>query len=373
MQCTQLKTLLLQNKMELRRQICPIKIPPKNWRDKYLEPAQPNTADLPALPESWVWASIDQIASDEPYSLSIGPFGSNLKVSDYRDSGVPLVFVRNIRSRKYGEQYTKHVTAEKAKELKAHSIQAGDVLVTKMGEPPGDADVYPEGHPPAIITADCIKVRCWPELMEAVFLSTTINSHIGKSQIGPMTKGVAQKKVSLGRFSSLAVPLPPQAEQIAIIDLITSATHDANSQDETFLHSLNQSFAQRNKILNAAFSGQLVPQDPNDEPVSKLLDRIRAEREERKMQLKPRKMKIKKEISAMAVKLKDVLAEAGDWIPAQEAFRRCGVADSAHTDQVEALYAELRELDKSNQLAVESVKDAQGRKLYDQLKFIVTT
>jgi type I restriction enzyme S subunit len=111
-----------------------------------------------------------------------------------------------------------------------------------------------------------------------------------------------------------------------------------------------------------------VPQDPNDEPASVLLDRIRAERVEREKQPKVRKTKQKKEISAVISKLKDVLAEVGDWVPAQEAFRRCGVADGAETDRVEALYAELRKLDKAGQLAVEAVTDAQGRKLHDRLK-----
>lgn len=272
-----------------------VKAPPKGWQDKYPAPVQPDTTNLPALPEGWVWASIEQIASDEPYSLSIGPFGSNLKVSDYRDSGVPLVFVRNIRSGRYGGAYTKFVAAQKAGELKAHSTQAGDVLITKMGEPPGDADVYPQDQPPAIITADCIKVRCWPGLMEAGFLAAAINSHIGKSQIGPMTQGVAQKKVSLGRFSSLAVPLPPLPEQISAVELLTSAIQEATLQDEAIALSLKQSAAQRKNILKAAVSGQLVPQDPGDEPASVLLERIRAERAKRETQPKIRKARTAKE------------------------------------------------------------------------------
>jgi type I restriction enzyme S subunit len=182
----------------------------------------------------------------------------------------------------------------------------------------------------------------------------------------------AQKNINLKILDRVCLPLPPLNEQLQIVNTVTDTLNEVCAQDQAIEQSLKQSGIQRKNILQAAFSGQLVPQDPNDEPVSKLLERIRTEREERGKQPKPRKMKIKKEISAMVTKLKDVLAEAGDWIPAQEAFRRCGVADSAHTDQVEALYAELRELDKSNQLAVESVKDAQGRKLYDQLKFIVT-
>jgi type I restriction enzyme S subunit len=105
-----------------------------------------------------------------------------------------------------------------------------------------------------------------------------INSHIGKTQIGPITQGVAQKKISLGRFLSLAVPLPPLQEQIAAVELLTVAMQEAIAQNDAVVVSLKQSAAQRQNILKAAFSGQLVPQDPNDEPASVLLERIRAER-----------------------------------------------------------------------------------------------
>ena len=254
------------------------KAPPKDWQDKYPEPVKPDITDLPPLPEGWVWASVEQIASDEQHSLSIGPFGSNLKVSDYRNAGVPLVFVRNIRSGRYGGSNTKFVASDKADELNAHSTQAGDVLITKMGEPPGDADVYPVDQPPAIITADCIKVRCWPGLIKAQFLATVINSNIGKNQVTPMTQGVAQKKVSLGRFSTLVVPLPSHTEQLAIVETLTALTNHAERQADAIALSVTQSTAQRKNILKAAFAGQLVPQEPDDEPASVLLARIRAER-----------------------------------------------------------------------------------------------
>ncbi len=254
------------------------KVPPKDWQAKYPEPVAPDIAKMPELPERWVWASLEQIAADEPYSLAIGPFGSNLKVPDYRDAGVPLVFVRNIRSGRYGGKHAKFVTPEKAAELSAHSIKGGDVLVTKMGEPPGDADVYPADQPMAIITADCIKVRCSEDLMAPHFLATVINSYIGQMQIQPMTQGVAQKKVSLGRFSNLAVPVPTFKEQLEIVELLLSAKEQADHQGDAIEHSLKQSAAQRKNILKAAFSGQLVPQDPSDEPASVLLERIRSER-----------------------------------------------------------------------------------------------
>ena len=269
------------------------KSPPKDWQQKYPEPKKPDTRDLPELPEGWGWATIEQIASDERYSLAIGPFGSNLKVADYRESGVPLVFVRNIRSANYGGAYTKYVTPEKAEELSAHSVAAGDVLITKMGEPPGDADVYPDTQPPAIITADCIKVRCWNGLIRPDFLTVVIRSYIGLRQIEPMTQGVAQKKVSLGRFTSLAVPIPSFQEQDQLMTMVSGANGEAIAQEAAIAVSLKQSAAQRKNILKAAFSGQLVPQDPSDEPASVLLERIRAERAVRDALKKPRGRKTK--------------------------------------------------------------------------------
>ena len=59
-------------------------------------------------------------------------------------------------------------------------------------------------------------------------------------------------------------------------------------QGEALDHSLNQSTAQRQNILRAAFSGQLVPQDPSDEPASMLLERIRTERAAQAAAKKPR-------------------------------------------------------------------------------------
>ena len=125
------------------------------------------------IPSGAPWRSVPlaALASAEDRALAIGPFGSNLKVSDYRDSGVPLIFVRNVRSGRVSECATRYVSREKAELLAAHRVVAGDVLVTKMGDPPGDAAIYPDGQEPAIITADVIKVTVDRTLCEPEFLS----------------------------------------------------------------------------------------------------------------------------------------------------------------------------------------------------------
>lgn len=185
---------------------------------------------------------------------------------------------------------------------------------------------------------------------------------------GKQTTNLASINMTMLRM--FPVPLGPADEQRELLNQLDVQIDLLNRQEQTVELALKQSAAQRQNILRAAFSGQLVPQDPNDEPASVLLERIRAERDAREKLPKARKFKQQKEISTVVSKLIDVLAEAGDWVPAQEAFRRCGVADGALTDQIEALYAELRSLDKAKRLAVEAVTDELGRKLYDRLKLL---
>lgn len=125
-----------------------------------------------SIGDGWPHHRIGDLGNGIRHALAIGPFGSNLKVSDYTETGVPLVFVRDIRSGAFGRSGTRFVSAEKARELSAHLVRAGDVLVTKMGDPPGDAAVYPQNRPDAILTADCIKVSPSDEVLSP-FLALT--------------------------------------------------------------------------------------------------------------------------------------------------------------------------------------------------------
>lgn len=315
------------------------KTPPKNWQEAYPEPVQPDTTDLPELPEGWVWASVAQVASELPYSLAIGPFGSNLKVIDYRDEGVPLIFVRNIRSGNYGGEFTKFISEEKAIELAAHKAVGGDVIITKMGEPPGDADIYPLNQPDAIVTADCIKVSCDEKLIFPAFLKATINSLIGRQQIRPMTKGVAQKKISLGRFSFFAVPIPSLTEQKMIITKLSEDLELITRQLDSIHLGLKQSDAQRKNILNSAFFGQLVPQDLNDEPASVLLEKIQLEREA--WLQKPKTNKIKTRSAMKKITVEELAKWVSDYKGNSFTFEKLQTAFQGDYDQLKDCVYEI--------------------------------
>jgi type I restriction enzyme S subunit len=95
--------------------------------------------------------------------------------------------------------------------------------------------------------------------------------------------GTTVKGISLEELHSLLFPLPPFGEQCRIVECLDRLLHMVTKLevDEIKLDGLQKSFPYKMKraILQCAFQGKLVPQDPNDEPASVLLERIRAERE----------------------------------------------------------------------------------------------
>ncbi len=113
------------------------------------------------------------------------------------------------------------------------------------------------------------------------YLVHCLNSPLCLSQAHKVARGVAQKTVTLGDLANFVVPLPPRAEQEQIVAEVERRLSVISALEATVEASLKRAERLRQSVLREAFAGRLVPQDPTDEPASALLERIRAEREER--------------------------------------------------------------------------------------------
>lgn len=174
--------------------------------------------------------------------------------------------------------------------------------------------------------------------------------------------GGVQPNLNLLIVRSMCVPIPCIREQQEIHQLYKFQAEEIETQVKSIKFSLVASDAQRKNILKSAFSGQLVPQDPNDEPASVLLEKIKQEREALAKMPKPRKPSKPKKKGELMNTLLEVLTAENDWIDAQDAFRKCGIADGASTDRIEEIYTELRKLEKAGKIQIQRQGD------FDQLK-----
>lgn len=260
-------------------------------KPKAPKPLPPLTAEelagLPELPEGWGWTRLGNTNVD----VSDGPFGSNLKSSDYVDTGVRVVRLENIGALEFIEDKESYVTEAKYELLKNHTVLPGDIVFSSFITENVRVALVPNSISKAINKADCFCVRLHGETLSnrfaVMFLSTR---HVYK-QLEAQIHGVGRPRINTTQLKEVAMPVCCAEEQQAMLEQIESRLSEADQLDQTLAASLQQSEALRQSILKKAFSGQLVAQDANDEPASVLLARIKAERAAHSAMAKPRKPK----------------------------------------------------------------------------------
>lgn len=252
------------------------KTPPKDWQKKYPDPVQPDTTDLPELPEGWVWASVDQCSLDEA-AITDGPFGSNLKSSHYQETGPRVIRLQNIGDGVFIDAKA-HISQDHYEELTKHAIEKNDLVVAMLGEVLPRACIIPPGVAPAIVKADCARIRLNTNLAIPRVVMSQLNSKPVRDVVLKFVKGIGRPRVNLGHIRAIPLAVCSMEEQREIERTLVDAETSMEDQLKAIDLSFKQSAAQRKNILKAAFSGQLVPQDPHDEPARVLLARIRAER-----------------------------------------------------------------------------------------------
>ena len=237
------------------------KTPPKDWQKKYPEPVQPDTSGLPELPQGWVWATAEML-----FSWGSGDF---LPASAQIDGDYPVYGGNGINGR-HNAANVGHATIVIGR-VGAH---CGNVFRTESA---------------AWVTDNAIYATAKNEFITWAHSELTMQA----ANLGSGSKGGAQPFISQKILNDTFIALPPIREQERILEEYVVALNSNEEMAASIAISLQQSTAQRQNILRAAFSGQLVPQDPHDEPASALLERIRAERAAQGAVKKPRGRKAK--------------------------------------------------------------------------------
>lgn len=268
------------------------KTPPKDWQAKYPEPVAPDLNNLSALPAGWEWASVDQATAEtligldrgQEYQSTTGSVGyikmNNVSMTgDVDMDGIVRIDAAEEEIRRY-EIVEKDLlfNTRNSKELVGkvglvRSVNGATVYNNNLMRVRFDGAVAPEFA--------CYQL-CGPEFrgrMEKVKKATTSVAAVYAKDLFP-----------------LAIAVPPMDEQVEIVRCLDGAISGINQQEAAIEFSLKQAAAQRKNLLKAAFAGQLVPQDPNDEPASELLARIRVARVDNSATARKRSHKAKEAV-----------------------------------------------------------------------------
>jgi len=239
---------------------------------KYKELALRDTTDLPELPDGWVWARLNDLKQSIQYGTS--------EKANNDTTGIPIVRMGNIQDGKLVFENLKYLP-HTYPQLADFILEDGDILFnrTNSAELVGKTATYRGSHLNAIFASYLIRIKVNNEVCIPDLITYFINSFYGRSYIGSVvSQQVGQANLNGTKLALMPIPLLSFAEQKKIVDEIDRHFSIADEIEATVEQSLKQADRLRQSILKKAFEGKLVPQNPDDEPAEKLLERIKAEK-----------------------------------------------------------------------------------------------
>ena len=231
-------------------------------------------AELPELPVGWGWVRLEALISRVDQGWS--PKCDGRRVDENEWAVIKTTAIQHGRF----DEFENKALPPGLEPRTQHELQPGDILVTRAGPRirVGVCCLVRSVKPKLMNCDKAYRIRALSSLCSAQFLESVLNSPRVLDVLERIKSGINDSGVNLnqGAFLGLAIPFCGLTEQQAVVDELESKLSEADQLDQTLATALQQADALRQSILKKAFCGQLVAQDPNDEPATALLERIRA-------------------------------------------------------------------------------------------------
>ena len=226
-------------------------------------------AKLPPLPESWIWEKLGWMTCGVEYGTA---------AKSATTGRVPVLRMGNIQNAKF--DWADLVYTSDDEEITQYRLRDGDVLFNRTNSPElvGKTAIY-KGERPAVFAGYLIRVNHIRTVVDGQYLNLFLNSHVARRYGNDVkTDGVNQSNINGAKLSNYPFPYCSIEEQREIARILEKTFSLLDATEANIVQELEKADALRQAILKKAFTGQLVPQDPHDEPASILLERIKAEK-----------------------------------------------------------------------------------------------
>jgi len=187
--------------------------------------------EIGPIPVEWEVVRLGEIAENRKFAIVDGPFGSQMKVSEFKDSGVPVLEMEHLKGNRFTGEIRRFISEQKYEELKRSTVVAGDLVISKTGTL-GLVAIVPQWITRAVMTSRLAKVSINSKLAETDFVFFAL-LHLQQSgyweQVG---EGTTMKVLSLRKIAEAPIPLPPLPEQRRIAHVLSTIQQAIAAQDD---------------------------------------------------------------------------------------------------------------------------------------------
>ena len=214
-------------------------------------PAGYKQTEVGVIPENWEVKRLAEVADpNQKWSFTGGPFGSNLKSSDYTNDGVRIIQLQNIGDGEFHNDYAVFTSPEKADELLSCNIYPGEIILSKMGDPVARACIIPPHHERYLMCSDGIRLAVNPKRFNTYFVYLSINAPDFRTRAENAGTGSTRKRIGLTELRNLELLCPELPEQGAIAEALSDA--------DALIESLEQLITKKRHIKQGAMQELLT-------------------------------------------------------------------------------------------------------------------
>ena len=236
---------------------------------------------LAKLPMGWAHTRLGEIIDEPKYGTS--------KKCDYDIDGMGVLRIPNVAHGTVDAADLKFAQFDDD-EIETYKLKTGDILTIRSNGSVslvGKCALISEREEHYLYAGYLIRLRPNHQLIAPEFLISVLSGHFLRMQIEGKAKSTSGvNNINSGEIQHLIVPVCTMAEQKELMKHLASTLSSIDATESEIEEQILRSETLRQSVLKNAFSGQLVEQDPNDEPASVLLERIKAEKPARKKQTK---------------------------------------------------------------------------------------
>lgn len=253
------------------------KIGSKPKKPKPLPRIEATQISTEGLPKGWIKTNLEYVC--DFITKGTTPAKNELFA---KQGDIPFIKVYNLTHKGYLDFSIDPTFVTKQTHegfLKRSKVYPNDVLMNIVGPPLGKVSIVPDSYPEWNINQAIAIYRS--NLIDSKYLSEfLLNENTVRAMMSQSKATAGQFNLTLEICRNFPIPVCSKLEQAEIVKSLSENLSNAQYLQETIDQQLEQLMLLKQTVLQTAFSGELVPQDPNDEPASVLLERIKAEKEE---------------------------------------------------------------------------------------------